>query len=86
MHIVSRLKYIKDRVITIKTFSDMTLFPDSSYSFYIRSCLNFGGQLDHKVIQCILFRGLSISKIELSPLKNFQTRLCFQIAPTVFVE
>ena len=39
--------------------SDLTLFLDnSSYSFH-RILLKLGGQLDHEVVQCILFQGYS---------------------------
>ena len=49
-------------VITLfKGFSDLTLFPDNSYSFHpIR--LKHGGQLDCEVMQYILFQGYSTPK------------------------
>ena len=51
-----------------------TLFPDNSYSFH-PIVLKLGGQLDHEVIQCILFRDYSTPNKVISFLTIFQTFL-----------
>ena len=49
--------------------------------------LKFVGQLDHDVVQNILFRGYSTPNFEklLRFLMIFQADFCFLITPTVFI-
>ena len=64
-----------------------TLFPDKSSHSFHRVALKLGGQIDHEVEQCILFRGYSTPDFDrvITFSKIFQTWLCFRITPpTVF--
>ena len=50
----------KELSLFIKDFSDITSFPDKSSDSFHRMRLKLGGQLDYKVVLCIVSRGYSI--------------------------